>query len=452
MRLKASRAAKDVLVKRLLRPEPAPWLRDGDGRGQLRGLYWIPPHAGIAKAYASEEGFCGSTSIAPNAGLTSTFRHQHSLHTSKNNGIVSTDKGSYVHAIKHSMQFLPSIVDQQLREFSGSGGRVRWMYPRLSLPIQIEHLTSFVKPPLAGRMMSVGSEVSTGSGSIPSSVRQFFSPIWKQINGIKGFASGHREAAGIHLEAFWKQNYWLLVGAAGVAVCLLLWRIMFGIASVFVGFSEGMAEFGFLALAAAVVIFGIVLRARYSINPDAVYKIAMRKLNSTAGVLEVMGPPMSGTDVRAYVMSGGGFQLKNFRLRLSRERCFLMFPLQGAERRALVSCEVIKNKGHYDFKLLALDLPTAEAVDQRLFVVGDEHEYKVAGGLISELRDPIIKALAAQAEFDAQDEKEAEAEAAQAKAQAEAEAVAEAAQAKAEAEARVAKAKAKAEAEAGPNS
>ena len=60
----------------------------------------------------------------------------------------------------------------------------------------------------------------------------------------------------------------------------------------------------------------------------------------------------------------------------------------------------------YDMKLLAVDIPMESGPDQRLFLVGDEQEYKVGGGLISELRDPILKAMAAEKEFDYLDERE----------------------------------------------
>jgi len=60
----------------------------------------------------------------------------------------------------------------------------------------------------------------------------------------------------------------------------------------------------------------------------------------------------------------------------------------------------------YDMKVLAVDIPMESGPDQRLFLVGDEQEYKVGGGLISELRDPILKAMAAEKEFDYLDERE----------------------------------------------
>nr|CAD1839929.1 unnamed protein product [Ananas comosus var. bracteatus] len=49
----------------------------------------------------------------------------------------------------------------------------------------------------------------------------------------------------------------------------------------------------------------------------------------------------------------------------------------------------------------------ASGPDQRLFLVGDEEDTKLAG-LISELRDPIVKAMAAEKEFDDLDQKEEE--------------------------------------------
>lgn len=83
--------------------------------------------------------------------------------------------------------------------------------------------------------------------------------VWKPVNTAKQTVIGYREALGLQMEAFWKRNYLVVVGAVGFGVCLLLWRLMFGIASTFVSLSEGMAKFGFLALAAAMVTIGVRL-------------------------------------------------------------------------------------------------------------------------------------------------------------------------------------------------
>ncbi|KAK6794162.1 hypothetical protein RDI58_007615 [Solanum bulbocastanum] len=235
------------------------------------------------------------------------------------------------------------------------------------------------------------------------------------VEAAKKTALRYKGAVGLQMEAFWKRNSMVLFGAAGIMVCILLWRILFGIATTFIGLSEGMAKYGFLALSSAIVAFaGLYLRSRFTINPDKVYRMAMRRLNTEAGILEVMGAPLSGTDLRAYVMSGGGITLKNFKPRFRGKRCFLIFPIRGSERKGLVSVEIKNKQGQYDMKLLAVDIPMASGPDQRLFLIGDEEEYRIGGGLIAELRDPVVKAMAATKEFedrdDLEDEEDAERE------------------------------------------
>ncbi|KAL8552391.1 hypothetical protein ACS0TY_001186 [Phlomoides rotata] len=230
---------------------------------------------------------------------------------------------------------------------------------------------------------------------------------------VKSAFARYKEAVRLQIEAFWRRNYLVVLGAGGFVVCILLWRVLFGIANTFIGFSEGMAKYGFLALSSAIVAFtGLYFRSRFTINPDKVYRMAMRKLNTSAGILEVMGAPLTGTDLRAYVMSGGGISLRTFPPTLRSKRCFLIFPIHGSERKGLVSVEVKKKKGQHDMKLLAVDVPMATGPDQRLFLIGDEKEYTIGGGLISELRDPVVKAMAATKEFEAQDQKEDEEDAA----------------------------------------
>ncbi|WZZ48138.1 hypothetical protein YC2023_048245 [Brassica napus] len=75
-------------------------------------------------------------------------------------------------------------------------------------------------------------------------------------------------------------------------------------------------------------------------------------------------------------MSGGGITFKKFKPTIRSKRCFLLFPVQGSERKGLVSVEVKKKKGQYDMKLLAVDIPMASGPDQRLYLIGDEEGYK----------------------------------------------------------------------------
>lgn len=273
-----------------------------------------------------------------------------------------------------------------------------------NLPSKFTGLRNFVDSGSIYRFLPIKS---FNSGKITEGLSK--SMVSKPLSSIRLMFSRYREAISLQLEAFWKRNYLFILGAGGLVLCIALWRMMFGIATTFVGISEGMAKYGFLALAASIVAFtGLYIRSRFIINPDKVYRMAMRKLNTSAPTLEVLGAPLAGTDVRAYIMSGGMPKIKNFKLRLGGKRCFLIFPIRGSERRGLVSVEVKKRKGKHEMKLLAIDVPMASGPDQRIFLIGDEREYAVGGGLISELRDPIVKALAAEKEFEAIDIEEEE--------------------------------------------
>lgn len=77
------------------------------------------------------------------------------------------------------------------------------------------------------------------------------------VGALRNTFSRYKEAVGLQIEAFWKRNSLVLFGAVGVMVCILLWKLLFGIANTFIGFSEGMAKYGFLALSTAIVAFAV---------------------------------------------------------------------------------------------------------------------------------------------------------------------------------------------------
>ncbi|KAJ8764095.1 hypothetical protein K2173_004999 [Erythroxylum novogranatense] len=287
-------------------------------------------------------------------------------------------------------------------------------FPHTVTPTTRSNSSRFLLPPPPSSSKPIGYSSLSSSflnkhayyGIQHFSSKSFFD---KQTSAVASAFSRYREAIGLQIDAFFRRNYVFVFGAGGVLLCGLLWRMMYGIASTFIGLSEGLAKYGFLALSSAIVAFsGLYLRSRLTINPDRVYRMAMRRLNSSAGILEIMGAPLAGTELRAYVMSGGGLTLKNFKPRYRSKRCFLIFPVRGSERKGLVSVEVKKKRGQYDIKLLSVDIPMASGPDQRIFLLGDEEEYKVGGGLISELRDPVVKAMAASKEFDHLDQIEEE--------------------------------------------
>ncbi|KAK9809820.1 hypothetical protein WJX73_009764 [Symbiochloris irregularis] len=231
----------------------------------------------------------------------------------------------------------------------------------------------------------------------------------------------------LHLEAFWTAHGNKVIGAVGLLLIYYLWRGMFGLTSMFLNLSETMAEFGFLALAAAMAAFlYLYLSRRWTINADSVYRIALRRLNTDPGVLEVMGAPVAGSDVRASVSTGGGLRLKGLWPALRSRRLQMIFPLTGSDRRGLVSLEAKKRGGSYLFKLLAVDVPTSSGAEQRLFLEGDARAYD-RGGVMRELRDPFLQALAMREAYEEEDDVDDAAEEAH-QAQADREAVAAAVQ------------------------
>lgn len=93
-----------------------------------------------------------------------------------------------------------------------------------------------------------------GSGKIDGDFAK--STIDSPFSAIRSTFSRYRDAVGLQVEAFLERNSWALVGAGGVGVCILLWRILFGIAD-FIGISQGTAKYGSLAMAAATVAFAV---------------------------------------------------------------------------------------------------------------------------------------------------------------------------------------------------
>ncbi|KAH7435641.1 hypothetical protein KP509_06G073100 [Ceratopteris richardii] len=234
--------------------------------------------------------------------------------------------------------------------------------------------------------------------------------IGQPIKSLINFGAEYKRAISLQIEAFWRRHVLTGVGIIGIVSCYLLWQVTYGVASMFAAFSGELAKAGFLAMAATTVACaGIVLRNRYGLNPDKAYRIILRTLNTSSKALEVLGAPLTGSGLRAYVMSGGSLRMKNLRPTISRRRCFLMFPVRGSEAHGFVGAEVKKVKGKYDFRLLAIDVASPGS-EQRVFIVGDDTGYKVGGGLISQLRTPILTAMAAQKELEVQDEKEAQQE------------------------------------------
>ena len=53
----------------------------------------------------------------------------------------------------------------------------------------------------------------------------------------------------------------------------------------------------------------VYLNRRFRVNPDAVHRLALLRLNTHPGILEVMGAPLMSGEATAMVLSGGGLKL-----------------------------------------------------------------------------------------------------------------------------------------------
>ncbi|XP_002962751.2 uncharacterized protein LOC9661647 isoform X1 [Selaginella moellendorffii] len=280
---------------------------------------------------------------------------------------------------------------------------LRGSYPARNFRIAEKKVADFKQAAVSKALVALRAAENV-SNTAWNSIAGTLQPVARRIENLD---SGYKEAMALRLEAFCRRNRLILLAALGSGMSIVLWKVIINISELLVGLSKFSFQFGLLALTtSSVVCAGLALRTRHTINPETVYGIVMRKLQSSAGFMEVMGHPVVGGKVRAYFTSGGDLKLQDLRPRLSCKRCFIVFPVQGYERRGMVSSEVIKEGGQYHVKLLAADIPM-DTSDERLYVVGDDRDFEASQGPYFELRDPIFKAIAAEREFDVLDEIEA---------------------------------------------
>ncbi|KAI7844150.1 hypothetical protein COHA_002285 [Chlorella ohadii] len=258
----------------------------------------------------------------------------------------------------------------------------------------------------AEAVKAAGSSISHAPDAVYNALPK---PAQQLVNAAQMPGAVNRVLS-LQLTAFWQNhgNAAIALGAAGA--CYGLWRALLGASSVFVDVG-GSATGGMLAIAASGVAFGyLYLRRRYTIDPQAVYRLAMYRLNTHPGLLEVMGAPLVGSHVQASVLTGGSLHFKGLRPRLQSKRLQMIFPLKGAERRGLVSLEAKKRHGHLRFVLLAVDVPSVAGGEQRIYLEGGPALYE-RGGVLGVLREPFIRALSMDEAFLQEDEAEDAAEA-----------------------------------------
>ena len=116
----------------------------------------------------------------------------------------------------------------------------------------------------------------------------------------------------------------------------------------------------FQGLTVVVLAFvALYLNRRFRVNPDAVHRLALLRLNTHPGILEVMGAPLVSGDVTAMILSGGGLKLmvplclaspvldktlQGWIPHFQARRVKMVFPVHGSQRRGLVFLDAKKQK------------------------------------------------------------------------------------------------------------
>lgn len=259
-----------------------------------------------------------------------------------------------------------------------------------------------------GRKLSlpgVASAPLTGLGKasslLPANARQLIDKV-KQPGSL-------RKAISLQLEAAWQRHHRKVLVGGLFVITWAAWRSLRFTAEAFVGISESLATTGIVSLGAALAMATTawLYRRHFMMTPSSVYRMAMLRLNTHSGVLEIMGAPVLGSDVRASVLTGGGLTFKGLRPKFRSRRVQMIFPLRGTERRGLVSVEAKKRHGELKMSLLAVDVPLPQALggEQRVYVEGGPKSY-ARGGVLDELRRPFLAAITSQEAAEAEDEAE----------------------------------------------
>jgi len=241
--------------------------------------------------------------------------------------------------------------------------------------------------------------LGNASSLIPSSARQLLDRIQKPGN--------LQRAVSLQLESAWQRHHRKVLVGGLLLLTYSAWRTLRFTAQAFVGISESLATTGIVTLGAALAmaLTTWLYRRHFVMSPQAVYRLAMLRLNTHPGVLEVMGAPVVGSDVRASVLTGGGLKFKGLLPKIRSRRVMMIFPLKGTERRGLVSVEAKKRHGQMRMSLLAVDVPLPQALggEQRFYVEGGPKSY-ARGGVLDELRRPFLAALTSEDAAEADDE------------------------------------------------
>ncbi|KAF5826053.1 hypothetical protein DUNSADRAFT_5203 [Dunaliella salina] len=166
------------------------------------------------------------------------------------------------------------------------------------------------------------------------------------------------QAFRLHATAQWQQHRFKVYAVGSLFAVWVTWSLAQSIASVFIDVCSLAAQWGLL----------------------------------------VMGAPLAGSDMRAYVMTGGGAYLSKkatLRPKIRSRRIQMIFPLHGSERSGMVSVEAKKRKGRHVFKLLAVDVRQGEGLSTssqpaRIYLQGNDVIYS-RGDVLEQMRRPFLQ-------------------------------------------------------------
>jgi len=217
-------------------------------------------------------------------------------------------------------------------------------------------------------------------------------------------AGQKQRALTMHLEAIWQNHEGAVVAGAGMATSLFLWRALHNMGSVVFDLSGLTTNLELLLFSSGVTAGGIMrLRRRYTVDPDDIVQLTMRRLQTNPGVLEVLGAPLTKKRTYACTVTGGGARFSGWAPRIVPRRVHVMFYVKGSERTGLVAVRASKRQGEYHFDLLSVDCPAEKDGHHRIFLAGNSSSYARAG-IVEVLQTPLDHLLEVTPELDREDE------------------------------------------------
>lgn len=138
----------------------------------------------------------------------------------------------------------------------------------------------------------------------------------------------HARTAVMRCRAFAGRHHAPIVFITGGVAVVAVWRGMLTAASLVTEATDIVTELTMLGLSVSlVVIGGWHLRRRSVVNPEHVYAATMRRLEQHHGLLEVLGAPIVGSELRAVVTTGGGWRVSGMAPRWRAAKLHLVFPI-----------------------------------------------------------------------------------------------------------------------------